>query len=207
MPNTNSVRKSRPRPVRPNASRKRVSKKEATPNILPNKEVVSGAKKSRALALTARFRNAFMQSIAPKPPRPAPVRRSRKVKPPAEVQPDNPIHQLLVNVGLETPPSEKESSVPVKPRRPAPARKPRSKVAFTTLEDQIKRSVSLNNAGPARVPERSLTLNQVAFPPALNIKEEMRKAQEQSNFFKTLIQKRKAASKAAKSKSAKGKAI
>ena len=100
----------------------------------------------------------------------------------------NPIHQY----GLLGPRNSPEPNLP-KPRRSKPRSKPRSK----------SRSVSLNNAGPAREPERTLSLNQVAFP-SFNVKEEMRKAQSQSNFFKTAIQRRKAASKA---RSAKGKAI
>lgn len=152
----------------------------------------------------------------PRKPRPAPVRRPKKVTQRtlkgiqkqsstmanSVVQETlnalktiknyrmNPVHQYGLLGSRNSPEPKPRRSKPRSKSRSNPRSKSRSK----------SRSVSLNNAGPARAPERSLSLNQVAFP-SFNVKEEMRKAQSQSNFFKTAIQRRKAASKA---RSAKG---
>jgi len=249
MPNSTNVPKARPKPVRPNRSR-RVSK-EAVLND-------PGAKKRKARALTADRRRNLIQSIAMKP-RPAPVRRPKKmtlkgIQKQSSNMANNVIQQALKTLKSITPSLPK----PRKPR-PPPVRRPKkatqrilkgiqkqsSTMANSVVQETLNalktiknyrmnpvhqygllsgsrnspeprkrskprskprsksRSVSLNNAGPARAPERSLSLNQVAFPP-VNVNQEMRKAQSQANFFKTAIQRRKAASK---SRSAKGKAI
>ena len=186
--------------------------------------------------------------ILPKP-RPAPVRRPKKVTQRTlkgiQKQSSNiannvvqqalnalktiknttmgPHHQYGLLSGSRNSPEESRPK-PRKPRKPA--RKPSfvanvgNPYAINMVMDESKpqasrskskprskprsksRSVSLNNAGPARAPERTLSFNQLA--PPLNVNQEMRKAQSQANFFKTAIQRRKAASK---SRSAKGKAI
>ena len=195
MPNSNSesASKSRPPPVRKARTKK-------TSNEVKTNEA-SGEKKRRARALTANRRSEFDRILAPKPPRPPPIRKARTKK-----TSNGPHHQY----GLL-------SGSPKKPRKPV--RKPKSLVTnvgnpysinmvmnnpviqsrpkpVRTGSRRKQGTVSLNDVNRSHVPERSLTLNQVAFP-AFNLNKEIQKA----------LQMRKSKAKTAKKSSVKGSKI
>jgi len=197
MPNSNSesesASKSRPPPVRKARTRKARTVKT---------NEASGEKKRRARALTADRRSEFTSILASKPPRPPPIRKARTVKTSNE-----PHHQYGLLSGSPKPrkkPVRKPKSLvtnvgnpysinmvmnnPVIQSRPKPVRPPSRRRQGT---------VSLNDVNRPHVPERSLTLNQVAFP-AFNLNKEIQKAQKEAEWFKTTLQMRKSKTRSAK---------